>query len=422
MRNFARPFRIVVAALAALWLCAVQPAKAGDGGADFGSLQAFITNKVCPFLGMNPCPQLPTLTQAVLQLAALENATQGIIRTTFSVSVGVNIEAGNPSRPPALNSLGGNFITGFPPQECSSTSPGAICSPVDLSKLNLLAFIASSATGSATPTQLYNDSANAFFYAVGGTSTAGATQPDTLYLFYDDLTRTSPFSAGQVAAKISLPLTVLNSDGTERPVLAVLQYQVPATGASCSASTVVGDFKGTGKPQTLSAAQIGVNCTAVFATSPVSPVSPSHAIFEVAVPLLLTGDRATCIPGSKSACTPPNTDPAYFYAEFDSPFFTYPYSPGLVQPFLSSEFGFMAAGTILGSKGVAIGVAPTAGPLGPPSTTTPAIYPLCASFPTGASGQALVPSVAAFYAIATDSEVLLSTPLAPVAPGIVCPF
>src|SRR5207302_5397277 len=124
-------------------------------------------------------------------------------------------------------------------------------------------------------------------YAAGGTA-AGGSQPDTLLLFYDDPTLTQSFSAGQVAAKISLPLTVLSNDGvTERAAPAVLQIKLPSAGAApCSASTITGDFKGTGKPQSVSPAQVGVNCAVASGTSPVSPFS--HAIFEVAVPFLIT--------------------------------------------------------------------------------------------------------------------------------------
>jgi hypothetical protein len=104
-------------------------------------------------------------------------------------------------------------------------------------------------------------------------------------LFYDDPVRTSnAFAAGQVIAKISLPLTVLNQDGsTERAVPTVLQFKsLAAGGASCS---VTGNFSGSGT-QTLAAAAIGVNCAVVFGASPGLP--HSHTIFEVAVPLVVT--------------------------------------------------------------------------------------------------------------------------------------
>jgi hypothetical protein len=383
----------MVSAVAALWLCAAEPARAGDG-ADLGSLQAAIgppngSTGLCSFLGIgpasnyfgsggsltsDPCPQFPTITQAVLEIAGLTNSPLEAVRAaTFAeIPVSAYIDAGNPSRPPGVNP-----INGFP------------VNPSVLSTLRPLAFFASSSGGSATPTQLYDPSANSFFYAAGGTA-AGGAQPDTLLLFYDDPTRTTPFSPGQVAAKISLPLTVLNNDGvTERAVPAVLQINVPSTAAApCSASTITGDFKGTGKPQSVSPAQVGVNCAVASAASPVSP--STHAIFEVAVPFLITA----------------KSDPPYIdgtYSALASPFFG---APGFTPPGTSSS--------LLGAKGQAVGVAPSAAPLGAPaSSTTPGTYSLCASFPTGSSGQTLVPAAAAFYAIAVDGEVLLSAPLAP---------
>ena len=68
-------------------------------------------------------------------------------------------------------------------------------------------------------------------------------------------------------------------------------------GLPCSASTVAGNFSGASSgSQTLMASQIGVNCAVVFAPSPLS--TKSHAIFEVAVPLVVTM----------------TTDPLYFLA------------------------------------------------------------------------------------------------------------
>ena len=52
MRSFARSLRIVVAALATLWLCAGHPVRAGDGGEDLGSLQTYIDGVCAFFSGM----------------------------------------------------------------------------------------------------------------------------------------------------------------------------------------------------------------------------------------------------------------------------------------------------------------------------------------------------------------------------------
>jgi hypothetical protein len=426
MRVFGRLLIISGLALVTLSLGVAQPAKAGDGGEDFGALQNFI-DSVCTFFSMSSCPQTPTVTQAVLQTAALINAAPAAVRADPAIGnlpMGFAVDAINPARPPGQSPI-------------TVTTSGAL--PVDpgvLSTLQPLAFIsATSGKGAATATQLFDSSADTFLYAVAGLSAANTNspQPDTFVLFYDVPTRTKAFPAGPIIAKISLPMTVLNKDGTERAVSAVLRLKSPGVGgAPCSASTIVGDFAGTGTSQTLDPskggpAAIGVNCGVAYAPSPVSP--HPHAIFEVSVPLLITG---ACSP---NPCPPaPDTDPAYFVS---NPYPNnpgtgqYPFSPSLTLPFVSDDAGFASGSGILGANGQSIGIAPTAAPLGPPvgcttnssgvtTCTPPGTYALCADLPRDLSGQNLVPSVAAFYAIATHGETLLATPLHPAAPGIVC--
>jgi hypothetical protein len=297
--------------------------------------------------------------------------------------------------------------------------------PIDpgvLSGLRPLPFIVPEGKGPAKPAQPFNPSVNAFLYAVGGSSVAGSPQPDTLVLFYDDPTRANDnFRQGQVIAKVSLPLTVLNQDGvTERSVPATLQFKKPSTsGATCSASTITGDFAGTGKLQTISPTAVGVNCAITFAGSPVS--SQRHAIFEVTVPMLIT----------------PSTDLAIFSGS--------PLNFG--APFLlgGGDFGFQPASGILKANEQSIGIGPNAAPapvtqcvidpatglcaidpatgrftypgITPPSSGT---YALCANLPREGNGTSAAPSVAAFYAIGGDGEVKLSAPLAPGIP-FVCP-
>src|SRR5204863_6454614 len=98
-----------------LLLGVAQPARAGDGGEDFGSLQSYIgppdgSSGLCSYFGMGTlygttCPQLPTLTQAILQVAGLTNAAPEMVRSTFSVAEGNHVDASNPSRAPAVNSV-----------------------------------------------------------------------------------------------------------------------------------------------------------------------------------------------------------------------------------------------------------------------------------------------------------------------------
>jgi hypothetical protein len=415
MRAFKR--LVTVGCVALISAGIFEPAVAGDGGEDFSGLQNFI-NVVCGFLSMSSCPQTPTITQAVLQTAAFINASPAAVRADPAIGnipPGVAVDAVNSSRPPGQTPIIVNAGGKLP------------VDPAVLTTLQPLAFAnATNGRGTATPTQLYDPSADTFFYAVGGLSAAntGSPQPDTLVLFYDVPGRTNKvFAPDQVVAEASLPLTVLNKDGTERAVPAVLQFKSPGPGGTpCSASTVVGDFAGIGLQQMQSPATIGINCAVIFAASPVSP--RAHAVFEISVPMLITG---ACAP---NPCPPsPNTDAAYFVGislGFD------PFSPSLTLPFVSDDVGFPSVSAVLGASGQSIGIAPTAAPLGPPvgcsqnkgvtTCTPPATYPLCANLPRDASGHNLVPSVAAFYSIATHGEVLLASPLQPAPPGIVCPL
>jgi hypothetical protein len=73
------------------------------------------------------------------------------------------------------------------------------------------------------------------------------------------------------------------------------------------------------------------------------------------------------------------------------------------------------------SQGMSIGLAPSAGPLGPPPTSGSATFALCANLLGGnGNGQAPVPSVGAYYAIATSGEMFLSAPLPSVSTSV-CP-
>lgn len=391
-KNSSRICRLL-GVLAAVWLWSGDPAKAGDGGSDLGSLQNYI-DAACTAFGMTSCPQIPTITQAVLQVAAFVDIAPEAVRAApaFAIPVGPYVDAGNPSHPPGLECLGKGCVDPLNPINGLPIDPGV------LSSLRPLAFLgATSSTGSATPRQLYDPAANAFVYAVGGSSQAGASIPNTLVLFYDDPIRTSGFSPGSVAGKFLLPLTVLNKDGTERQVPSTLQYLVPPAGmAPCSASTITGNFSG-GGTQTMSPAKIGINCALVFGTSAISPSpAPKHAIFQISIPILITASN----------------DPAITAG---SPL-------GFGQPFNGGENGF----TFASGKSIGIGPNPAPFPVAPPSTpvsTTPptsATYGLCADLPTDSGGSTLLPSVSAFLAIAGDGEALVSAPLAPSIP-FVCP-
>jgi hypothetical protein len=402
-------FSRLAGAVTALWLCGAGAAWAGGGGESLTTLQAVIgppdgSSGFCHMLKMNPCPQLPTFTQAILEAAGLANSPPEMVAAQNGLSPGNNVYAGNPAAVPP---------TPFP---LTANTPPTLSDL--LSTLTPLAFISSTNQNApAAATQLYDPDANTFLYAVTVSSIEfatppGGTVPDTLYLFYEDLSRTNSNLKGTVA-NFSLPLTVLNSDGTERAVAATLQFA--AAGANdCSTSTIKGNFSGSGT-QTISPAAIGVNCAVVFSSSPTS--SQKHATFEVAVPLLVTGACSPATPGCpRQPPPPPNTDPAYFYALHTG-------NPGqlnlgIYTAFLFDDLGATPTKSGILPSGATIGIAPTAGPLGP-ATTGSATFALCANLPGGnGNGQAPVPAVAAYYAIATSGETLLSRALSSTS---VCP-
>ncbi|MGH7047459.1 MAG: hypothetical protein ACREE2_13845 [Stellaceae bacterium] len=375
----------ILAVAAALSLARVAPATAGDGGEDAGTVQSFL-NSVCAVIGQSTCPQLPTVSQGILEIAGLVNARPEAVRAGQGVP-GSAVYAGNV----------------------------AATAPVTLGSLTPLAFDgAISGRGSAVPTQLYDPKADSFFYAVATLGTVeGNTQPQTLNLVYDYLLRTVPvFFKGQTVAKISLPLAVLRSDGSERFVCgaqgcpaseAMLRITATCTGrSSCLSSTVSGDFAGSGTQQTYKAADVGVTFTAIFGKSPIS--KRRHEILTVQVPLIVTAAN----------------DGAYFaFNEIANK---------LV--FVADQTGYPAP--LLGS-GASVGIPPyaappctssagTACPSTPPASSS---YGFCASFAndfTGPIGNP-APAVAAFVQIGTDGEALASTPLPGTGATLAeCPF
>jgi hypothetical protein len=378
---------------------------------------------------MSPCPQLPTVTQGVLEVAALGNNVPEIVAAQNSIAPGSNVTAGNPAAVPPL----GNLPVPFPlnsttlPKLIGVTQSGEPPVPVPglLDTLTPLAFISQS-KGTGVATQLYEPKADTFLYAVGvssegATGVGGLTNADTAYFLYDDLFRVAPaFTKGQIVAKFSFPLTVLNINGTENPpVQTTLEITSCANGlASCFNANAVG---GIGTPQNpIPASQLGIQFALVFNASPTS--TQKHAIFEVAVPLLVTGASPT---GVYSPFTAPlNTDPAYFYSAISG--ITGPRNLGTYTAFgdAGDDLGYMSPVGILPATAFSIGLAPTAAPFcttttcpsgNPPPPPPPGSVPfaLCASLPDNSNGPAahLRPAVGAYYAIAADGEMFLSAPV-----------
>jgi hypothetical protein len=420
-------------AVAALSLCGSTAAWAATGGSDQGTVnsawQTFCTSTL-PSIGivLPSCPVVPSVTQGILEFAALQQAPPVVVRANSGpgslASLGQAVDAIDPSLPTALIPVPNTTesftaITKFPiPAKSTTTTTPVVLGLSDLlPAMTPLAFISSS-NGSAPATQLYNRSANVFLYGVASEFTGqSGSEPDTVFFVYDDTSRTNGnLNQGSVVAEFSFPLVVLTGyapppapSGTETLVPTTLQFRATSAG-DCSTSTVSGqslDGTLTTSPSvsfSLLASQIGIDCAVVFAPSPLS--TASHAIFEVRVPLIVTLA----------------TDPLYIGGNFYNV---------IASPWSSDVTGFPRTppGGFSGVKGIPngsfIGLAPSAQPLLPqgsanPTGTTP--YALCANLPSGnANGQAPVPSVATFYAIANDGATLLSAPL-PGSSTSVCPF
>jgi hypothetical protein len=411
-------------AVAALSLCGSTAAWAGDGGSDQASVNsAWITFCNSTLATLSPpviCPamsteNIPTVTQGILQFAASLLVPPVVARSNGSMGVqlaplGQAVDAIDPSLPPALipapntsPQLFFKSITEFPiPAKSTTTKPLVLGLSDLLPAMSPLAFISSS-TSPAPVTQLSNPSANVFLYGVASGFVDDGGQPDTVFFIYDDPSRTNRnLKQGSVVAEFLFPLVSLTgypSAPTETVVPTTLKFIATSAG-DCSASMVSGQSP-LGSFSTL-ASKIGIDCAVVFAPSPLS--TASHAIFEVAVPLVATQA----------------TDALYF-----SPLnvFGVPYSV-TGGPWSTDVTGFPISGVTNIPNGF-IGLAPSAQPLLPPGTTSlPAVIPyaLCANLPSGnGNGQAPVPSVAAFYALATDGATLLSAP-SPGSSTSTCPF
>jgi hypothetical protein len=366
--------------VAAVWLASSGSAWAGGGGGeDLGGVQEFLNN-ACASVGLDPCPQLPTISGAVLEIAGLINARPEAIRYAQNVP-GASVYAGNTLAE----------------------------SPVKLSSVTPIAFIAArTGQGQAAATQLYDTAANSFFYAVTtlGEGT-GTKQPETINLFYDYHLRNIPiFVKGQTVAKISLPLVVRKNDGTEQMVcgakgcpasVATLNIIATCTGGpACLKGEVEGVFPGTTTTK-FNAQDLGIAFTVSFGGSPTSALP--HAIFAVQVPLVVNM----------------NDDASYFAL---SPI------TGLAT-FSADQIGHPVA-----ALGGSVGIPPYAAPkcLGkecPASNPPPSTFGFCASFAnnfTGLLGKP-APAVAAFVQLGTDGETLVSAPLPPLETNPpLCPF
>jgi hypothetical protein len=357
---------------AVIWMCGSGSAWAGDGGSSGLSLQG-VLDDVCSVFGL-PCPQLPTVTQQVIEIAGLTNQSPDNVRLLNSVCGPLS-----PSALPCGPDVAVNAVNGL----AKSPPLGTIDA---MWYLTPLAF-----TPGLVATQYGDPAAKSFFYSH---VLAGANgQPHTFDLFYD-LPGTNKLV---VPVALSLPLVVLNPDGSERPVAATLN--AVCVGFGCASATVSGDFLGTGKTKKYSPGALGLNLNFAFAPSPNSPVP--HPIVEVQIPLVVTMQN----------------DPAYFTA-LPCPAGVNPIS-GYCEAFTKDVRGSPIPGT-----GTSVGIAPYAAPPctattcpSPPPTppaTSPSFFGFCATISSN-------PVIAAFASIGTDGTTYASTPTAGAASTTQCP-
>ena len=381
------------AGVAAAVFCGMGSAWAGDGGSDLG-IQS-VLNTICAEVGMTSCPKVPTITQAILEMSGLENAAPDFVR--------------GPQGPIALAQFAPLCSVSSGTSSCSlanaiNTVNRPAASPVAVSDLpNFTPLAFTTVKGQAVPVPLGTKGANSFFYAV---ATGPNGEPNTLTVIFDYPTLTSSnFTKGQVIANVSLPVQVLNNDGSERLIcgatgcttsLATLQISTCNSGANCVnglAANVVGDFSSPGTIVTKSAGDLGIQASVSFGSSPNS--GRSHFVLEVQVPLLVTLGN----------------DPAYFGVV-----------PSGVIP-VNEISGLPTAFTSDVVPASKIGIAPQAAPACPagscpPPTTT---FPFCASFSGNGAGP-LNSAVATFLSIGTDATTYVSSPVTTLGSPLKCPF
>ncbi len=227
------------------WLYGVAPAWAGDG-ADLGSAQSAL-NSVCSMFNLSPCPQLPTISQLVIENAALSGSTPAQVRDDLNIPAGLAFDAG--------------------------TANGVS---------NPLAFISNPSL--ALPTLPTNPAANSFLSVT--------TSGNTLDLKFDYRLRTnSIFAPGQDVGDITLPLTVEDSSGSvlHNPSATV---QLRGTGGTSILTDIIADLTGTGD-QTYSLSDLGMSA------SPLD-FSSGHLVFNLLVPLIGVGNLIALSPAPGS--------------------------------------------------------------------------------------------------------------------------
>jgi hypothetical protein len=356
------------------------------------------------------CPHVPTITQAILEMSGLANAAPDFVRGPQGPLVADGLSAlctVSSGAPGGLNVCSqGNAINAVNPP---AASPVAVS---DLPDLKPLAF--TTGKGLAVPVPLDTSGANSYLYAVATPDQNGEIK--TLTLFFDYPVQTNSTIQKGVFAKISLPLQVLNNDGSERLIcgatpcpsltnLATLQISGCSSGSGCVngiLAQVIGDFSTPGTISTMTASQLNIGVGVSFAPSPNLP--SAHLILQVQVPLLVTLGN----------------DPAYFGLP---PFVTG--SATLVNQLSGLPTAFTS------ELKPAFGIAPEAAPkcsgtCPPTPPALPSTFPFCASFSGSGSGPlgsgSFHSAVVTFASIGTDATTYVSSPVSLAGSSLQCPF
>jgi hypothetical protein len=371
-------------AVAVICMSGIGSAWAGDGSSGMSVYGLFLT--ICSFFPqITTCPVFPTestadpLTPIILEWAALTNNPPDQVRVDNTLCIPTGPVSGLPFCSQIAINAANQPATSLPEDFTDA-----------LAQLTPLAFISNQRTLSVT--QYGDPAANSFLYAYvaasqgGGlpfAATQGSRQPDTAVFIFDYLPGTAnKISVGQPAASVTFQTAVKMhpSDTTERSVTTRLLLTPFCNGfAACLSGTIFGDFVTPGTVKAYTPAQLGMQFSVAFGSSPNSP--KPHTMLQLLAPLLVT----------------PTTDPAYFEGS-PCPTGINPVS-GYCVAFSSPELGFTPK-----FLGMPIGISPLAA-LGPAPATpagAPPGPPIVASF----FGN---PAVSTFFAIGTNGVTLVST-------------
>lgn len=233
-----------MAATSVLWLIGAGAAQAGGAGADNGTFQALL-NAVCsnPVVNVNPCPQLPTVNQLVIENAALSGVAPSTVRTNQDAA----IDAGT--------AFVGNQVVANP-----------------------LAFITpSNPAGQPIPT---GAGGNALLTATTSPDPNSSAIPGTLNLLFNFKPRTnSSFALNQDVGDVTLPFAVTDGAGDllRQPLLTV---QIRGTGGTAVTTDVLDSGGGlAGTPgQKFALSDLGITSALDF--------SQGNEIFSLDIPLI----------------------------------------------------------------------------------------------------------------------------------------